>query len=118
MITLIEILSISYFHCMSQNKLCLVCDHWKQSIYSLSCVLLNFVVCFQMLKVAVQTTFSCTFLDQNSTLVPQIWILTQGKNHNTLLYSCNFFKDSPLFLLNSNLFSCDLFKDTPTFVFF
>jgi len=62
-------------------------------------MLFNFVVCFQMLKVAVQTTFSCTFVDQNSTLVPQIWILTQGENHYTLLYSCNFFKDSTLFCI-------------------
>jgi len=41
-------------------------------------VLFDLVVWFQMLKVRVQTTSSCTFVDQNSTLVPQTWILTQG----------------------------------------
>ena len=93
----------SYFAWMSQNKLCRVCDHWKWSSYLFSCCLtLFFVSCFQMLKVVVQTTFSHTFVDQNSTLVLQIWILTQGKNHYVLLYSCDLFKDSTLFcIINS-----------------
>ena len=66
-------------------------------------MLFNFVFfLFQMLKVAAQTTFSRTFADQNSTLVPQIWILTQGKKHYTLLYSCDIFKDSILFCIKIN----------------
>ena len=107
----------SYFHWMSQNKLCLVCDHWKQSFYLFSC-------CLTLLFV-----FRCWRWQYKQLSHVLLWIKTAPLflrygfwlKVRIITLFCTaviFLRILLCFVLKSNLFSCDLFKDTPLVFFF